>query len=218
MGKLTNGIFGGFRGKAGPVVGYYLNGEAHIRARPVKKHFSAAEKVNHGKFKLVQDHLLPIRDLLKIGFKNAYTKTGGYRGAVSCNRKEALVTDASGFYFDAALLKFSYGDLPGAADAGVVLLPPGMEGQQARLQFTWESPVDECCEDFDQLMVLVYDIENSTAIEVGLEGPFRKDGVYQLQVPDTFIGKTVHVYIGFVSKERDRQSISEYLGRLTVPG
>lgn len=217
MGKLTNGIFGGFKGKAGPIVGYYLNGQAHIRARPVKKRFSAAEKRNHAKFKLVQDHLLPIRDLLKIGFKNAYTKTGGYRGAVSCNRKEALISNGSEFYFDAALLKFSYGDLPGAADASVVLLPPDVEAQPARFQFTWQSPGNDCCDDFDQLMVLVYDIENSIAIEIGLEGPFRKQGAYLLDIPETFTGKTVHVYIGFVSKERDMQSKSQYLGTVRVP-
>ena len=37
MGKLTDGVFGGFSGKVGRVVGYSIGGEDMLRKMPRKK-------------------------------------------------------------------------------------------------------------------------------------------------------------------------------------
>jgi hypothetical protein len=208
MGKLINGILGGFRGKVGTAVGYFLNDEAIIRSLPKPKRYTAAELRNHDKFKLVQDYLLPIKDLLKVGFNGYYTKTGGYRGAVSYTRKEALVSDDAGFYIDPELFKISGGDLPVAVNPVVALAEP------LQLKIDWESSNGS---PYDQLMVLVYELSSFKSLQFILEGPFRKDGTFSIELPQTFKGKEVDVYIGFVAKDRSKQSHSQYLGRIPVP-
>ncbi|WP_285008296.1 DUF6266 family protein [Pedobacter faecalis] len=212
MAKLINGLLGGLKGKIGPAVGYYLNNEPHIRALPRPKRYTAAERRNHEKFKMVQDHLLPIKDLLKVGFKNYYTKTGGYRAAVSYTRKVALISEAEGFYIDPTLLRFSGGNLPGAL-APVMGFATGLN-----LRISWNTASLEWRYRYDQLMVLIYDLNDFKAIKIGLEGPFRNQGYYEVDLSNHFKGKAVHVYIGFVASDRSMQSNTQYLGVLEVPG
>src|SRR6476661_1799421 len=103
MAKFKDGILGGFSGKVGTVVGVQKGDTYYMRSLPKKRtKFTEAEKINQAKFKLVQDYLQPIKTLLSVGFKNYFTKTGGYRAAIAYTRKHALVTDDAGFYIDPA--------------------------------------------------------------------------------------------------------------------
>lgn len=211
MARIKNGILGGFSGKVGTVVGYTLYGEPHMRGLPKPKKYTEQERVNQAKFKLVQQFLEPLKAILKVGFKDYYTKTGGFRAAVSYTRKVALVTDDAGFYIDPALFKFSGGDLPGTPDAAVVFQAPD------QLQFTWDVSVSETARTTDQLMLLVYDTLNYKCIDRIFDGPFRKDGSLTIEVPNEFKGKDVEVYIGFVAADRSAQSDSQYLGKVSIP-
>ncbi|MBQ1583590.1 MAG: hypothetical protein II078_00860 [Muribaculaceae bacterium] len=53
MGKIKQGILGGFRGKVGTVVGSYWNGIFYMKALPqnYKKGRSGSQKMQHGYFK-----------------------------------------------------------------------------------------------------------------------------------------------------------------------
>lgn len=85
-----------------------------MRSVPRKRKKPGAKKLmNRAKFKLVLDHLEPIKDLVKAGFKDHYTKSGGYRAAFSYNRKHAIAGDETGFHLAPELFRFSGGDLPG---------------------------------------------------------------------------------------------------------
>ena len=211
MARLKNGYLGGFSGRLGDAVGYMIGDEAFIRSAPRAKKYTAAERVNQDKFKLVTEHLKGIKPILKVGFKGYWTKTGGYRAAVSYTRKVALVMDDAGFYIDPALFKISGGDLPGAENAEVVY------EESLRLRINWDISNLQPRTHHDQLMLMVRETESLESLAFGLNGPFRKDGTFVIDLRKSYKGKKLDVYIGFVAADRSRQSDSQYLGRIEIP-
>ncbi|WP_414692639.1 DUF6266 family protein [Pedobacter sp.] len=167
--------------------------------------------MNQKKFKLVQDYLEDLKSLLKVGFKNYYTKTGGFRAAVAYTRKVALVSDDAGFYIDPALFRFSGGDLPGAVDPAVTLVEP------LQMRIDWNAADLPYQIKSDQLMLLIYDAVAYKSKSLIFDGPFRRDGTLTVELPEYFKGQEVDVYIGFIAADRSRQSDSQYLGRHSVP-
>nr|WP_121271289.1 DUF6266 family protein [Pedobacter schmidteae] len=212
MARVKNGILGGFSGKVGTVVGYNLGQESYIRSRPIRRaKYTDNELANMARFKLVQDCLSPLKDLLKVGFKGYGTKTGGYRSAVSYTRKVALVADDAGFYIDPALLKVSGGNLPQAASPSVAYESP------LKIKFNWN--ISDVPYEFssDQVLLVVYDMEEKTALTCIFNGAFRNAGTQTIELTADYKGKTLHTYIGFVAADRSAQSDSQYLGTVSVP-
>ena len=212
MARIKNGFLGGFSGKLGTAVGYQIGDEWFLRARPRKKSFSSAELENQGKMGMVSRYLGPLKPLLKVGFKGHYTKTGGYRGAVSYTRKEALVVDDAGTYIDPALFRISGGNLPQALDPSVEAL------DEQQIYIRWEHPVALLTARLsDQLLVLLYDPESGDSLQWIYDAAFRREKQFQLPYHESLRGKSFDVHIGFVAGDRSAQSNSQYLGKLTYP-
>lgn len=211
MARFNKGILGGFSGKIGSVVGVTQGDIFHMRSVPrVRNIYTPNEIVNQAKFEKVQNYLKPLKELVRVGFKNHYTKTGGYRGAISYTRKVALVSDDAGIYIDPALFKFSGGELPGAIEP-TVRLDNGSE-----FLFTWNYSRLQGSDGSDQMMVLIYDPVNLKALTRIFDGAFRSAGELSIPIPPELKGKDVDVYIGFVAADRTSQSESQYLGRLAI--
>jgi hypothetical protein len=103
MARNKKGILGGFSGKVGTVVGYNSYGVDRMRGLPERTApATVAEIKNRTQFKLVQDTLNCCKDLIKIGFNNYWTKTGGMRGAVSYNKMFAVKEEEGAYYIDPA--------------------------------------------------------------------------------------------------------------------
>ena len=72
MGKLTNGLFGGFHGKIGNLVGYMLKGKYVIRTiGKSKKPLTPARLANCEKMKVVNEILKPSIHAIRAGFRLA---------------------------------------------------------------------------------------------------------------------------------------------------
>ncbi|MDD4778290.1 MAG: DUF6266 family protein, partial [Fermentimonas sp.] len=71
MGKLKDGIFGGFSGKVGNVIGSSCRGVEYIKSRPVRmtNPRSKGQTKQRGAFKMTQDFLRTIKPFIRIGFK-----------------------------------------------------------------------------------------------------------------------------------------------------
>ncbi|TCC89056.1 hypothetical protein EZ428_15230 [Pedobacter frigiditerrae] len=211
MARLVNGILGGFSGKVGTVVGVIIDENCFIRGLPRKRtKFTANELENQKKLATVQAYLDPLIDLLKVGFNNYYTKTGGFRAAVSYFRKNALVSDDAGHYIDPALAKISGGDLLQAINPSMVSPEPG------KLLINWDTTDVNSQDEADQLMVLLYDVKNSATQTKIFNGAFRRDGSLSIAVKPRIRNKELDVYIGFVAADRSSQSDSQYLGKIIV--
>src|SRR5690606_8671440 len=110
--------------------------------------------INQDKLKLVNNYLAPLKELVKVGFKDYYTPTGGVRGATSYIRKVALVSDDAGFYIDPALVRISGGELPQAENPEAVFEAPNF------IKITWNKEDLKSNDKTDQLLVSAYDMES----------------------------------------------------------
>ncbi|TDQ07461.1 DUF6266 family protein [Pedobacter metabolipauper] len=212
MARVKNGIMGGFSGKAGPVVGYNIRDEWFMRGAPkLRTHWTDNELLNQAKFGLITNYLDPLKALIKVGFKNYYTKTGGYRAALSYTKKVAFITNKNGFYIDSELFRISGGPLLMAKDPAVTIKSLNV------LKFTWDASNLDYNNQADQIMVLIYDPVLLQAQVTIYNGAFRKDGVYELPFQLRFEGREVDIHIGFVAADRQSQSNSQYLGSIKLP-
>ena len=210
MAHADDGILGRFRGKIGTVVGVSSGDRFYMRSLPRQRQkVGPKELTNRAKFKAMLDHLEPLKDLVKAGFKDHYTRTGGYRAAFAYNRKHAIAADDAGVYIDPALFRFSGGQLAGAVDPAVSLA-------NDLLEITWDVTDPTEGSPSDQLMVLLYDTVNSKALTTIFNGPFRSAGSYSVSIPLLLKGSEAELYIAFVAADRSVQSDSQYLGKIAL--
>jgi len=210
MAKITKGLLGGFSGKVGTVVGYTLYGIDRMRSLPDRTAPPTANELkNRSRFKLVQEVVNCIKDLVKVGFKDYWTVSGGTRAALSYNRQFALKTKGEGDYIDPAEFKISGGTLPGLTTPVVV------QEREDMLRFNWKAVAIDGGSPYDQVMLLAIDMENRKAA-YQCTGNFRSSGTELLQLPQVLKGKEVDLYIAVVAKDRCSQSESQYLGRLRL--
>ncbi|SHE52591.1 DUF6266 family protein [Pedobacter caeni] len=211
MATIKNGILGGFTGKVGSVIGYRTYGEDRMRSISERTApATAAELKNRKQFKLVQDTLNCIKSLIKIGFKDYWTKTGGTRGAISYNKTHAVQVKGEDCFIDPERFRFSGGVLPGLKDIAVELERPDL------LRFNWSTTSSYEASPKDQVMLLAIDLEGKEACYESL-GNFRSSGTDVLNIEDDLRGKEVDIYIAVVAKDRSKQSDSQYLGRMIIP-
>ncbi len=204
MAKYSLGINGAFIGKVGPVVGCKWKGIPYMRSKANPRSGTPSEKEtkNHQKWGTGHYWLKPLLVFLRTGFANYAPTYEGYNAAKSYNLKNAM-NDGQ---VRPELVKVSFGDLPLPEDISVNHL----DGQ---LHFNWSTAPFPDAGIKDQVMVLAYHPESSTAI-FDTHGTFRSMGTQVLDIYKAFVGKTIHVYAAFVSADRSRQSNSLYLGAI----
>ena len=210
MARITKGLLGGFSGKIGTVVGYTLYGIDRMRSLPDRTAPPTENELkNRSQFKLVQDTLSPIKELLKVGFKDYWTVSGGTRAALSYNRKFAVKATEEGYDLDPELFKISGGSLPGLTGLSVV-----QESEEV-LRFHWNPESVPGSSGYDQVMLLAIDLKGQKSC-YECPGNFRTAGTDVLRISEDLSGKEIDVYIGVVAKDRSCQSDSQYLGRIQL--
>lgn len=202
MGRLINGILGPFRGKVGPVVGYTWKGQGIIRGLPKKISKAPSQKQldNREKLAACQEWLKLITPFVRLGFKNYSAKQHGFGSALSYLKLNAMTAD---FKVDPAKALISWGDLPQPVSPAVSNPEPGM------LEITWDAVPG----DTDRAMVLAYHEKVDFIGEIC--GARRKEGREILNCSE-LKSRELHVYLAFISEERDRCSTSVYLGAVVV--
>lgn len=213
MARYSNGIHGPFFGLVGTVVGVNRKGTFYMRSRPVKRTIppTVRESANRQKFADAQFWLQPLKAFVREGFKGYSAKSEGFVAAKSYLMKHAFEGEDEKRVINPALVKLSYGDLPLPDHIAVEHL--GGE----RIQFTWDTKLAPAAAITDQVMMVAYyndeDVKNNRAVFV-MHGQLRKNGKDVLEWPG-MKGK-VHLYIAFISADRDRRSESRYLGTMEL--
>ena len=202
MGKLVEGIHGHYMGKVGSTIGSSWRGIPYIKSRGLRtKPATEGELVNRFIFSKTQKWLFPITDFLRVGFKNYTLKSQGVNAAKSYLYKNALIKNGFDSTIDPTLMKVSFGDLALPNEIDVAC-------RENELIFSWETASCDSENQFDQIMLLAYDIEKEDAA-MKLNGQFRRVGSDVLDVGTL---KNFVVYAAFVSADRESQSQSVYLG------
>ena len=92
MGKISQGVLGGFSGKVGNVVGGSWKGVDYMRIKPahVANPRTPAQVGQRTKFSLVLDFLKPMTDFLRVGFQMYASKMTQFNSAMSYNLQNAI--------------------------------------------------------------------------------------------------------------------------------
>ena len=208
MGKIENGINGGFTGPVGTVTGYYLNGKWVIRSKrrtSVKnKNGSADQKACRSRFTMMQTFLSPIVDFIRIGFNLESKKRMMTVHNVAKSYNMLNAQNAAG-EIDYAAVCLSFGNLTPAE--GVKL-----EHDDAGVHFSWTDNANgDYTRKHDQVMLMVYDVDNKTAIyETG--GARRSKERESLEIPSFYKGRAFHTWMAFIADDRMGISASTYCG------
>lgn len=104
MGKISQGVLGGFSGKVGNVVGGTWKGIDYMRIKPanVSNPRTAGQVDQRSKFTITLRFLQTMTDFLRVGFKLYANKMTQFNAAMSYNLNNAITGTYPNFSVDYA--------------------------------------------------------------------------------------------------------------------
>ncbi|RQO66488.1 hypothetical protein DBR43_30230 [Pedobacter sp. KBW06] len=212
MGTLKNGLFGGFHGRVGNLVGYTLKGKHVIRMiGKSNKPLTPARKANCEKMKVVNEILKPSLHAIRVGFRLAVAGTdrNEYNEAVSYNKKNAVQGEYPNISLDYTKVLMSMGTLPGAVN-------PTISQVEEYITFTWKKsdlPVSQY--DTDRAMLVIYfpDLQETCCQLIGAK---RVEGKDVIAISSQHINERMEAYISFAKEDGREISNSVHVGSLNL--
>ena len=212
MGKLINGIFGGFHGRIGNLVGYTLKGKYIIRkiGRSTKP-LTPGRKANCQKMTIVNEILSPSLDVIRAGFRLAVAGTdkNEYNEAVSYNKKNAIQGTYPNISLDYTRVLMSMGTLP-------VAIHPTISQTDDKVTFNWEVTEDQKYQYANDRAMLVVYFPDLKVSRCDLIGSRRIEGVHTLNIDPGYVNERMEAYISFVKDNGREVSDSAYAGALNA--
>lgn len=212
MGKINQGILGGFSGKVGNVIGGNWKGIDYMRVKPASVHNPRTEGQmdQRTRFAQVLQFLQPMKDFIKVGYKNYAIKMTQFNSAMSYILKNAVTGSFPNYTIDYANALISRGSLAGALNGSATSSTAGA------VEFTWyDNSSEGNAQATDKALILAYNKTKGEAIFV-TDGALRTAGTQTLTVPDDFSGDAVECFIAFISADGLSVSNSKYVGSITV--
>ena len=211
MGKINQGILGGFSGKVGNVVGGSWKGIDYMRIMPssVANPQTPAQVDQRLKFSVVTGFLQPMVQFLRVGFKSFAIRMSGFNAAMSYNFHNALTGSSPNYAIDYPNALVSRGNLASALNQAAASTVAGT------IVFTWDDNSGEIgASALDKSLLVVYNPVKHQAVTVN-ELAERADGTQTITVPDSFSGELVQCYIAFIAAD-GKVSNSRFAGAVTV--
>ena len=212
MGKLINGIFGGFHGRIGNLVGYTLNGKYIIRkiGRSTKP-LTPGRRANCQKMTLVNEILSPSLPAIQVGYRLvvAGTDRNEYNEAVSYNKKNALQGTYPNTSLDYSKVLLSMGTLP-------VAIHPTLSQTGDKITFNWEVTADQAYQYANDRAMLVVYFPDLKVSRCDLIGARRIEGTHTLNINQEHVNERMEAYISFVKDNGREVSDSVYAGALNA--
>ncbi|MBB5438640.1 hypothetical protein HDC92_002321 [Pedobacter sp. AK017] len=209
MGIIRQGIFGGFEGRTGPLVGRKVKGKSVISGLPHKatKPRTAAQIDQQLKFELVFGFLKWLKRLIAIGFRDPDGKKNSFNAAVKYNFKHIITGTSPDYGIDYSKLVFSKGSLAGPNSPSVSL------GTNA-IVINWQPDVQhQFSQHTDRASFLVY-CPGKNAFVIKVSATERLMLGYSMGIPQDLTGYDMHVFMSFTSADEKVVSDSVYLGTI----
>ena len=210
MGKIKQGILGGFNGTVGTVIGGSWKGIAYMRgkAQSIKNPNTPAQKGHRSKFALVVSFLQQIKPFIDLGYKGA-SKMSPFNAAMSHIMKDGITGEAPYYAIDFENILLSQGSLAPAKNATAT-------SANGEVNFTWtdNSANGEGSPD-DVAMVLLYDDDYQEAI-IDTTSATRADARLTIELPAAWNTDLVHPYIAFLAADGASVSDSIHLHSVTA--
>ena len=212
MATITEGINGGFSGKAGTVIGARWRDIPYMRSTPasVSNPKSQGQLDHRAKLATIVQFLKPLTAFVRIGFDSQAVRMSGFNAAVKYNYHHAITGTYPDFVLDYSRVLVSSGTLTGA------LNPQVSSTTACQVEFRWENNSNGLtARSNDRVLLVVYNPRLQVAVTME-GGNNRESGRQSISVPSSFIGDEVQCYIAF-EKARDAVvSDSQYLGSIVV--
>ncbi|WP_297273360.1 DUF6266 family protein [uncultured Bacteroides sp.] len=213
MGKMIQGLLGGFSGKVGPVVGCRWKNIYYIRSRAarVSNPNTERQQCQRGKFRTAVNFLKTILPFIQVGYRNYEQGKSAYNAAISYLMHHAFAGNGQEAVLDFERVRISQGSLTPASGASV-----GRMGGNMLVSWSNNTAEGDAAAD-DVAMLLVYNRTRGEAIWQ-LSAGSRSDGRCSLRLPLGWESDELAVYLAFCSVDGQRISNSVCLlnGRLGV--
>lgn len=212
MGKISQGVLGGFSGKIGNVIGGSWKGIDYMRIKPasVANPRTEGQVDQRTKFTAALQFLQPLKDYVKVGYKAYANKMTEFNSAMSHILGNAVTGISPDFVIDYSSALLSRGSLPGALNPAASSLIAGS------VVVTWaDNTLNGTAAATDKSLIALYNAEKVEAIYT-MEGAVRSAGTQALTVPDNYSGDDLHAFISFQSADGSSISNSIYIGTVTV--
>jgi hypothetical protein len=209
MGKISQGILGGFSGKVGNIIGGNWKGIDYMRvkAASVKNPQTDGQVGQRSKFTTVLQLLQPLTGFIKIGFQNYAVKMTEFNSAMSYILQNAVSGEYPDIVIDYDKVLVSRGSLAAA------LNPTATSPAAGKVQFNWaDNSTEGNASPTDKAMLLVYNPTLGEATFV-VDGAVRTAGTQTLTIPNGYSGDTVHA---FINAEGTEVSNSRHIGTIVV--
>jgi len=213
MGSLNNGLFGGFSGRVGNLVGYILNGKSVIRTiGHSTKPLTPARKANCQQMTVVNAFLRPSLNFIRTGFRyiTAGTDKNFYNAAVSYNKKHAIQGVYPNLSIDYTKALISMGSLLKAAITQIYHHEEGIE-------FKWEIPSDLPWEHRNDRAMLLIHFPDAGISKTVMSGARRQEGREIVAIDKNLKESRMEAYITFINEDATEISDSVYAGSLNLP-
>jgi len=211
MGKISQGVLGGFSGKVGNVVGGTWKGIDYMRIKPanVSNPRTAGQVDQRSKFSTTLKFLQSMTDFLRVGFKLHSNKMTQFYAAMSYNLNNAITGTYPNFMIDYANALVSRGNLVGAFNAAVA-------SSGGLVEFTWDDNSGSGnAQATDKALLVVYNPAKDESI-YDEAGVVRTATAQSLGMPASYVGDDVEAFIGFISEDGKSVANSVYIGSVTV--
>jgi hypothetical protein len=210
MGKINQGILGGFSGKVGTVIGSNWNGIQIMRAKSNSstKSQTLLQIQQRAKFALAISTLQPLTPLLRVGFKQYSYRQSSFNAAVSHTIKNAIMGEYPNYALDYSQLLVSRGTLTGANVATAQALA-------GKIKINWQNNGGNEGQLTDRVLVAILN-PNKGQVAFVIEGALRSALSEEVAISPFWIGDKVEVYLAFVSGTGAEVATSRYLGSVVV--
>jgi len=207
MGIIEKGINGPFKGKAGSVVGSSWKKISYIkglqRKKGTKRIPSSQQALQQQRFKLLNDFLRPISDLLSIGLSPFLAKATSVNAAFSLNYDRAFSDEGDEISLNYGALQFSHGSLctAGAEKARI---------ENGHVTVTWNTKTYGMGGEMDDIAyVIVYHTEKQVFFSNEYQAT-RQDGTASINLLGN-TGSELHTWLFFADKQQKRASRTVYI-------
>ncbi len=212
MGKYSKGILGSFSGKIGTVIGSTWKGIDYMRSlpKPSSKTPTDAQMEQRIKLSLAVNFLKPAKAIINVGFRSQATTNTGFNIATSIVVKQALTGTYPDFIIDYSRVVFSMGELLGPWNATMVSATAGT------VSISWANNTGSGLAEATDNAVIVAFNESKGQYVTTMNGSERSTSLHNLDVPESFSGDELQVWMAFISADRKSVSSSVYLGTIEV--
>ncbi len=211
MGKIKQGILGGFSGKVGTVIGASWKGISYMRSIPqkIKNPRTDGQMSQRTKFAIALNFLKPMTGFLRTGYKLYTHKQTAINAAMSHVIANAIDGAYPDYLLDFTKVLVSRGALTPPANGRVV-------PEIGFIAFTWDDNSGTgSAKPTDKALAVVYNPSRGEAI-YDTAGSERMAGSHQIPVPADWTGDAVEIYLGFISEDGKEVSNSVHLGTLNI--